>query len=189
MGVSMPIGKKSVLCPWFFVHGLLLRNRDFNVAFIPAKQAHTFPEGAESTELRTKDEGAGTSSGGFTLLELMIVLVVMLIVASMAVPAYNRAIIRAREAVLRDDLATMRRVIDEFTVDKQHPPQSLQDLVDTGYMRGGVPVDPFTQSSDTWQVDIEEVPMGSDTPESGVVDVHSGANDTALDGTTTYNTW
>ena len=126
---------------------------------------------------------------GFTLLELMVVLVVMLIVASMAVPAYNRAIQRSREVVLRDDLATMRRMIDEFTVDKQRPPESLQELVDAGYLRGGIPVDPLTQSSETWQVDIDEVPTGSDTPQSGVVDVHSGSNETALDGTTTYNSW
>jgi general secretion pathway protein G len=137
----------------------------------------------------TKDHEEPTSAG-FTLLELMIVLTLLLILASFAVPSYELAIQRAREAVLRDDLTTMRKCIDEFTVDKQRPPESLQELVDAGYLRGGVPVDPMTGSNETWQVDIEEVPLlDSEQTQAGVVDVHSGSQATALDGTTTYNTW
>jgi general secretion pathway protein G len=138
--------------------------------------------------------GSGAGSGrawpreGFTLLELMMVMVLMLILVSFALPAYQTAIQRAREAVLRDDLMTMRQLIDEYTVDKQAPPQSLQDLVDAGYLRGGVPVDPMTGSADTWKVDVDQVPVGGDQVQSGIVDVHSGSGATALDGTA-YSTW
>jgi general secretion pathway protein G len=126
-------------------------------------------------------------SQGFTLLELMIALSVVLILASFAIPAYYLAIQRAREAVLRQDLYTLRSLIDEFTVDKQRPPATLQELVEAGYLRGGIPVDPVTGSSETWHVDIEDVP-GPDQTQPGVVDVHSGSDDTALDGTP-YNSW
>ena len=89
--------------------------------------------------------------------------------------------------MLRDDLATLRKVIDEYTVDKQEPPQSLQDLVDAGYLHA-IPVDPMTGSTDTWQVDVEQVPVPPDQTASGVVDVHSGSAANGLDGTA-YSTW
>jgi general secretion pathway protein G len=82
----------------------------------------------------------------------------------------------------------MRQLIAEYTVDTQAPPQSLQDLVDAGYLRGGVPVDPMTGSADTWKVDVDQVPVGGDQVQSGIVDVHSGSGATALDGTA-YSTW
>ncbi len=125
---------------------------------------------------------------GFTLLELMIVLTLILIMASMAAPTYHVAVVRAREAVLRDDLFTMRKLIDEYTLDKKKPPSSLDDLVDAGYLRGGIPVDPFTGSNQTWRVDIDQVPTGADQSEPGVVDVHSGSDEVALDGSQ-YSTW
>src|SRR5579875_680548 len=131
---------------------------------------------------------AARISSGFTLLEMLVVMTIILILASFAVPTYTTAIMRAREAVLRDDLYTMRHLIDEYTVDKQQPPSSLQDLVDAGYLRGGIPVDPMTRSSETWKVDIEDVPTSSDQAQSGVVDVHSGSDATALDGTH-YSDW
>ncbi len=130
----------------------------------------------------------GWRASGFTLLELMIVLTLILIMASMAAPTYHVAVVRAREAVLRDDLFTMRKMIDEYTLDKQKPPSSLQDLVDAGYLRGGIPVDPFTGSNTTWREDIDEVPMGSDQSSPGVVDVHSGSDEESLDGSQ-YSTW
>src|SRR5215471_18056740 len=101
------------------------------------------------------------SESGFTLIELMIVLALILILASFAVPTYHVAVVRAREAVLRDDLYTMRKLIDQYTIDKQQPPQTLQDLVDAGYLRGGIPADPFTGRNDTWQTQTEDVPLGN----------------------------
>ena len=125
---------------------------------------------------------------GFTLLELMVVLTILLILATMSLPIFNLAIVHAKEAVLKDDLYTLRKLIDEYTLDKQKPPTSLNDLVDAGYLRGGVPVDPFTGSSETWQTDTEEVPASPNQTTSGIVNVHSGSDETALDGTT-YSNW
>lgn len=131
---------------------------------------------------------AGAPAGAFTLLELMMVMTVILILASFVMPTFHVAVVRAREAVLRDDLYTMRKLIDEYTMDKQKPPTSLDDLVQDGYLRGGLPVDPFTNSNETWRVDSEEVPLSPDQTVSGIVDVHSGSDDISLDGTA-YSSW
>jgi general secretion pathway protein G len=138
-----------------------------------------------SFEFRLLDSGLRT---GFTLIELMVVITLILILATFAMPMYHLAVVHAREAVLRDDLFTMRKMIDEFTIDKQRPPTSLDELVDAKYLRGGVPVDPFTGSNETWKTDIEDVPISPDQGSSGIVDVHSGAEDTSLDGTP-YSSW
>jgi len=130
----------------------------------------------------------GEPRQGFTLLELMVVLTILLILATMSMPLFTAALVHAREAVLKDDLYTLRKLIDEYTLDKQKPPTSLSDLVDAGYLRGGVPVDPFTGSSDTWQTDTEEVPTSPSQASSGIVNVHSGSDGTALDGTA-YSSW
>ena len=136
---------------------------------------------------RAKSE-AGTTVPGFTLLELMVVLTLILILASFAIPTYQRAIWRAREAVLREDLYTMRKLIDEYTLDKQYPPTTLDDLVSAGYMRGGVPVDPFMGSNQSWQVVTEDVPLSPTQVASGIVDVHSGSDEISLEGTP-YSSW
>jgi general secretion pathway protein G len=125
---------------------------------------------------------------GFTLLELMVVLTLLLILATMSMPIFELAIVHAREAVLKDDLYTLRKLIDEFTMDKQHPPTSLDDLVEAGYLRSGIPVDPFTGSNQTWRTDVEDVPLNPSQAASGIVDVHSGSDETALDGTP-YSSW
>ena len=125
---------------------------------------------------------------GFTLLELMVVLTILLILATMSMPIFQLAIVHAREAVLKEDLYTLRKLIDEYTLDKQKPPTSLDDLVEGGYLRSGLPVDPFTGSSETWQTDTEEVPIGPSQAASGIVNVHSGSSDTAIDGTA-YSSW
>jgi len=125
---------------------------------------------------------------GFTLLELMVVITLLLILASFALPQFHVAVVHAREAVLRDDLFTMRKLIDEFTIDKQRPPESLDELVQAGYLRGGVPVDPFTNSNDTWKTDTEDVPISPGQAAAGIVDVHSGSEEISLDGTP-YSSW
>ena len=124
---------------------------------------------------------------GFTLLELMIVMVVISLLAAIAIPAYTRNIRAANEAVLKGDLHIMRTAIDSYTVDKQKAPQSLDDLVQSGYLKS-MPIDPITKRSDTWITAQDDTLMTLDQTESGINDVHSGAQQTALDGSS-YNTW
>lgn len=125
---------------------------------------------------------------GFTLIELMIVMTIILILLSIAAPMYKTSLIRSREAVLRDDLFTLRSVIDQYTLDKQEAPQSLSDLVDAGYLRE-LPVDPFTGSSDTWEEEYEDTTLMLPTQTSpGIVDVHSGSNLTSISGEP-YSSW
>jgi general secretion pathway protein G len=118
---------------------------------------------------------------GFTLIELMIVISIMLILLSIAIPNYNQSIIRSKEAVLADNLFTMRSAIDQFTLDKHRAPQSLEDLVTAGYLRQ-VPKDPITGAADTWQVEQEDVMSSVDQQQPGITDVKSGAEGTAADG-------
>ena len=128
------------------------------------------------------------SSRGFTIIELMVVISIILILVSIAVPIYSQSILRAKEAVLRQDLFTMRSAIDQYTMDKGKAPQALQDLVtDGGYLRE-VPKDPFTASRDSWQIVQEDVLGSIDQNQPGITDVHSGSTATASDGTA-YNTW
>lgn len=124
---------------------------------------------------------------GFTLIELMIVMSIILILISIAVPIYNSSIVRAREAVLRDDLFTMRSLINQYTLDKEKAPQSLEDLVTAGYLKQ-IPLDPFTNSRDSWVVDQEDVMMSVDQTQPGITDVHSGAPGTSTEGTP-YSSW
>ena len=117
---------------------------------------------------------------GFTLLELLTVVTIVGILATMAVPSYHASAIAAREATLKEDLFVMRDVLDQFRADRGKYPDSLKDLVTVGYIRA-VPVDPFTKSSNTWQEITEPI-------EGGVFDVYSGSD---LVGTTgiPYNQW
>jgi general secretion pathway protein G len=125
---------------------------------------------------------------GFTLLELMIVMAIILILTAIAVPAYEGAIRQAREAVLKEDLHTMRAAIDSFTADKQKAPQTLDDLVQDGYLRA-IPEDPMTHSKDTWVTDTSDALRSVDQTDSGGIDdVHSGSSDTGSDGQA-YSAW
>ena len=126
-------------------------------------------------------------SAGFTLMELVIVIAIIAILASVAIANYQHSIWRAREAVLRDDLFVLRSSIDQYTLDKQKAPQSLQDLAQAGYIKF-VPKDPMTNSADTWVTEQEDSLMAVDQTAPGIVDVHSGSSSTASDGTA-YNTW
>ncbi len=124
---------------------------------------------------------------GFSLVELMIVISIILILISVAAPIYRTSVIRAREAVLRDNLFTMRQLIDEYTLDKQKAPQSLDELVSGGYLRE-VPSDPFTRTNTTWQTVTEDALQAVDQTAPGIIDVKSGSDRVSLDGTP-YNTW
>src|ERR1041384_409740 len=126
--------------------------------------------------------GFSRRSRGFTLIELMIVISIILILLSFAAPMYQQSIVHAREAVLREDLFTLRQAIDQFTLDKQRAPQSLDEVVSAGYIKM-LPRDPITNSTDTWQTVQEDVLMSIDQTQPGITDVHSGANGTASDGT------
>jgi len=124
---------------------------------------------------------------GFTLIELMIVISIILILVSIAAPIYSSSIVRAKEAVLKDDLFTMRSVIAQYTLDKQKAPQSLDDLVQAGYLKQ-IPMDPFTNARDSWTVDQEDVLLSVDQQQPGITDVHSGSTATSSDGTP-YSSW
>jgi general secretion pathway protein G len=117
----------------------------------------------------------------------MIVISMMLILISIAVPMYTQSIKRAREAVLRQNLFTMRSVIDQYSMDKQKAPQSLDDLIQAGYLKQ-IPTDPMTNSKDTWQTVQEDVLVSVDQNQPGITDVHSGSEANGSDGTA-YNTW
>jgi len=124
---------------------------------------------------------------GFTLVELMIVMLIIGVLLAIAVPRYERSIELAREAVLKEDLQTMRKAIDSYTMDKQKGPQSLDDLVQAGYLKS-IPVDPITRRSDTWMTAQDSAMYSLDQTDPGITDVHSGAQATASDGSS-YSQW
>jgi len=124
---------------------------------------------------------------GFTLVELMIVMAIIGILVIVAIPRYVTIIKHAREAALKQDLQTMRAAIDSYTMDKQKAPQSLDDLVQDGYLRA-IPEDPMTHAKDTWVTDTSEAMYSIDETDPGITDVHSGSEDTGSDGQP-YSTW
>jgi general secretion pathway protein G len=128
------------------------------------------------------------AEAGFTLLELLIVMVIIATLAAMAIPMYTRNVQAAKEAVLKEDLQVMRTAIGSYTVDKQKAPQSLADLVTSGYLKA-VPKDPITGRIDSWITDQSDTLASVDQTDSGGIDdVHSGAQANAADGTS-YSTW
>ena len=127
------------------------------------------------------------SRRGFTIIELMIVLTIIGILVSIAIPTYQKSLIRANETVLRSNLFTLRTMIDEYTYDKQKGPQTLQELVDQGYLRE-VPMDPITKSNQTWKIIMEDALSSVSQTEPGIFDVRSGSDKKSLEGTM-YSEW
>jgi len=123
---------------------------------------------------------------GFTLIELMIVMAIIATLIAIAVPIYNRAITRSKETVLKNNLFTIRRMIDEYTVDKQKAPQSLDELVSEGYLRA-IPTDPITGTTD-WKVIMEDPDNAMNPENPGIFDVRSTSDRTSLEGTL-YSDW
>jgi general secretion pathway protein G len=127
------------------------------------------------------------SRNGFTLIELLAVVAIISILVAMALPRTEHAILKAREAALKQNLYLMRTTIDQYFADKGHYPEDLQALVQDGYLRS-VPVDPFTQSASSWRtVQAESEPLGPDQPQ-GIWDVKSGASGTGTNGQP-YSEW
>lgn len=124
---------------------------------------------------------------GYTIIEIMIVMTIISILVSVAVPLYQKSILRTKESVLRNNLFTLRTVIDEYTFDKQKAPQTLEDLVREGYLRE-VPVDPMTGSNQTWRLIMEDALASVSQTEPGIFDVRSGSEKTSLEGTP-YSEW
>lgn len=131
--------------------------------------------------------GIRTKDAGFTLMELMIVMAIIAILATLAVPSFKGALRSAREAVLKEDLHVMRAAIDSYTMDKQKAPQTLDDLIQDGYLRS-IPEDPITRSKDTWVTDTSDTLSSVDQTDPGINDVHSGSQETGSDGQP-YSAW
>jgi len=124
---------------------------------------------------------------GFTIMELMVSMAIVLVVISVAVPLYQKSVLRARESVLRQNLSSMRLVIDEYTYDKQKAPQQLEDLVREGYLRQ-MPMDPVVGNSTSWKVIMEDASASASQTEPGIFDVRSSSEKTSLEGTP-YSEW
>ena len=139
-------------------------------------------------EVVTKSEALSNRRRfGFTFIELMIVMAIIAVLMAVAVPIYTRSIQRSKESVLKNNLFTLRTVIDEYTYDKQKAPQTLQDLVADGYLRQ-VPMDPITGSADTWKLIMEDQGNTVNQSMPGIFDVRSGSDHTSLEGTQ-YSEW
>jgi general secretion pathway protein G len=141
--------------------------------------AHLIPSGSVAPRRRLLR--------GFTFIELTVVISIIVILITIAIPIYNKTILRSKETVLHQNLTTLRTVIDNYTFDKQKAPQSLQEMVTAGYLRE-VPYDPMTGSNTTWRTIQEDALTSVNQSEPGLYDVKSGSDKISLDGTP-YADW
>ena len=145
--------------------------------------ARLIPSGSSGADDRSLSSGRRARlTRGFTFVELMVVVTIIVIIISMAIPIYNRTILRAKESVLANNLFTLRTCIDNYTYDKQKAPQSLQDLVTEGYLQK-IPIDPMTGSNQTWRTIMEDASQSVNQAEPGIFDVKSSSDKIGLDGT------
>lgn len=137
---------------------------------------------------RKQEKGRGVLfSRGFTLIELMIVITIILILLGLAAQRYEKTIQRTRETVLKHDLQILREAIDNYTLDKEAPPQSMEDIHQAGYLRE-VPIDPMTQATD-WVPQFDNVVLSAEQTTTGITDVHSNSAKVSPFEGTAYNTW
>lgn len=129
----------------------------------------------------TRPRAGYTRRAGYTLIELIIVMAIISVLVAIAVPLYQKSLLRTKESLLKNNLFTLRTVIDEYTFDKQKAPQTLDDLVTQGYLRN-VPVDPITGSNQTWRVVMEDAISSVDQTQPGIYDVRSGSDLKSLEG-------
>jgi general secretion pathway protein G len=126
-------------------------------------------------------------SAGFTLIEVLVVMTIIVVLAGISLALYTNSVTRANESVLKVDLFQMREALDQYYADKNKYPPSLEVLVEEKYVRA-IPQDPFTKSTDTWQTILSEPDPGNPAAEIGIFDVKSGSDRTAMDGTR-YSDW
>ena len=124
---------------------------------------------------------------GYTLIELIIVMAIISVLVSIAVPMYQKSLLRTKESLLKNNLFTLRTVIDEYTFDKKKAPQTLEDLVSDGYLRG-IPIDPITGNNQTWRLIMEDAISMVDQTQPGIFDVRSGSDLKSLEGSP-YSEW
>jgi general secretion pathway protein G len=137
--------------------------------------------------MRIRQANGRGKASGFTMLELMVVIAIILVLVAMAAGNYQRSLVRARESVLKQDLQTMRNAIQQYTLDKQQGPASLQDLVSAGYLRE-IPTDPISRSRE-WHEDYESILLSPDQTTSGMTDVHSTSDAVSPFESTPYSSW
>jgi general secretion pathway protein G len=158
----------------------------------PSRSAHS-PERVNCLRLCARltaeppSRGRAFGRNGYTLIEMIIVMAIISILIAIAVPLYQKSLLRTKESLLKNNLFTLRTVIDEYTYDKQKAPQTLEDLVNDGYLRA-VPLDPITNSSQTWRVVMEDAVSSVDQTMPGIYDVRSGSDQKSLEGTP-YAEW
>ena len=131
--------------------------------------------------------GIRKQDAGFTLIELLIVMAIIGVLATVAIPSFVGAVKQAKEAVLKEDLHVLRSAIDSYTMDKQKAPQSLDDLIQDGYLKA-IPQDPMTKSTTTWVTNMSDALHSVDQTDPGIDDVHSGSEETGSDGQA-YSSW